>query len=104
MALPEPRDHRIPLDKAAELTRRYRDSIVPGTPIAGMYHRAVIDELLAQKECVGVRFYFGREPDSSLTFVVVGVDKDGNDLVNGVIAEDHFPCPPVCGAANPLNS
>lgn len=104
MPLPPPRDHRIPLDQAADLTRRYRLSVPPGSTIAGMYHRGALDGILAQPGCAGIRFYFGRQADGELTLVVVGVDQDGIDLVQGDIIDVHYPCPPFCGAANPLNT
>lgn len=104
MPLPPPRDHKIPLNEAATLTRRYRDSVPAGSTIAGMYHRAAIDALLAQRGCAGVRIYYGRDANGELTTVLVGVDAEGNDMTAGEVLDFHFPCPPICSAAGPLNS
>ncbi len=104
MSLPPPRDHKIPLAQAAELTKRYRTAAPPGAIIAGMYHRAALDEALAQPGCAGIRFYFAREVGGELSLIIVGVDANGDDLATGDILDVHFPCPPICSAANPLNS
>ena len=37
--------------------------------------------------------------------VIVGVDEQGRDLVDGIVCERSMPCPPFCGPfLNPLNS
>lgn len=99
MALPDPKGHRISLKEAVEQTKRYRDSMQRG----GLFLRKELDELLAQPGCSGMRFYFGRK-EAADTLILVGVDKEGNDLVNGVLLDIHFPCPPVCGNGSLLNS
>lgn len=100
MSLPSPKGHRIPLDEAAEQTKRYRDSMSKG----GLFLRAELDDLLAQPGCSALRFYYGRDKDGQDSLILVGVDKEGNDIVNGVLMELHFPCPPICGDGNALNS
>ena len=100
MALPEPKGHRIPLAEAAEQTKRYRES----RHSAGLFLRQELDELLAQPGCSGLRFYYGRNRDAMDTVILVGVDKNGNDISDGVLMDVHFPCPPICSGANALNS
>jgi hypothetical protein len=100
MALPDPRSHRISLEEASAQTRRRRE----GQHKGGMFLRTELDQLLAQPGCAGLRFYYGRKANGQETLVLVGVDEKGNDLEQGVLLEDHFLCPPICGAANALNS
>jgi hypothetical protein len=102
MALPNPhpQGHGIPLEEAAAMTRRYRESMHKG----GLFLRADVDALLAQAECTGLRFYYGRGVNGEDTLILVGVDKEGNDMVNGVLLDGSFPCPPFCGGGNSLNS
>lgn len=100
MALPEPKGHRIPLSEAAEHTKRYREGMHKG----GMFLRQELDDLLAQKDCAAIRFYYGLGKNGEDTLILVGVDKNGNDMVNGVLMDGHFPCPPFCGDGNSLNS
>lgn len=100
MALPDPRSHRISVADAAAQTRRYRE----GQQKGGFFLRKELDELLAQPGCSGLRYYYGRKVDGQESLLLVGVDKDGNDLVQGIIMEESFLCPPICGSANALNS
>lgn len=105
MAFPPNQDHKIPLAEAAAMTKRYRDGVAKGAEIAQMLPRAVYESLLKNPKVHGVRTYYARATDGKLQVVVVGVDADGNDLLdNGGIIDRGFPCPPVCGVANALNS
>ncbi|HSE52864.1 MAG TPA: hypothetical protein VLB00_11805 [Gemmatimonadales bacterium] len=110
MALPDPKSHRISLDDAAAQARRHRGGpptrgVAGGDPHkGGLFLRAELDQLLAQPGCAGLRFYYGRKDDGQDTLILVGVDEKGNDMENGVLLEDHFLCPPICGTANALNS
>jgi hypothetical protein len=108
MALPEPKDHRISLTDAAALTRRYRDhagkTAGAEVPKCGLFLRRLIDELLAQPGCSGMRVYYGRTATGEDTFVLVGVDQKGDDMTGGTLLEDPFYCPPFCSTASMLNS
>ena len=104
MALPPARDHKITLAEAVALTRRFRETANPKTERGGMFHRAQVDQLLAQAGCVGLRFYQGRNADGSAAIVLVGVDAQGNDMTDGDILERQYPCPPYCGDLDGLNS
>jgi hypothetical protein len=53
---------------------------------------------------MGLRFYQGRNADGSFAMVLVGVDDTGNDMTDGDILEQHYPCPPYCGDPDGLNS
>ena len=100
MALPDPKSHRISLDEAAAQTRRGRG----GQHTGGMFLRAELDQLLAQPGCSGLRYYYGSNTRGEETLILVGVDKEGNDMDQGIMLEESFLCPPWCGAANALNS
>jgi hypothetical protein len=102
MALPA-RDHRISLTDAAALTRRHREADPSGVK-AGTFDRAQVLALLEQPACVALRVYFGRHADGTPALVLTGVDNADDDLSAGTILQEHWPCPPVCGAANPLNT
>lgn len=104
MAFPPKQDHRIPLAEAAEMTKRYRDGVAKGAEIAQMYPRDVFEALLKNPKVHGIRSYFARSAEGRLQSVLVGVDKDGNDLPDGDLFERGFPCPPVCSGGNSLNS
>lgn len=97
MPFPPKRDHTIPRAAAAALTRRYRETAGEGAQLATMFPRDVYERILAQPGCAGIRAYEGRSEQGERQTVLVGVDKDGKDMLNGVLAEFTLPCPPYCG-------
>ncbi len=96
--------HDISLDDASRFTKRYRDSVPADAMKGGYFGKMIFEQILAQVGCVGIRSYFANYNNGSQTFVLVGVENNGNDLWQGVLGEDTLPCPPYCGAFNPLNS
>ncbi|MEM9326968.1 MAG: hypothetical protein AAGA85_14975 [Bacteroidota bacterium] len=54
------------------------------------FDKDVLMLLLSQSGCEGIRFYFGKFPDSEeMTLVLVGVDKNDNDLGTEVGPDDR---------------
>jgi hypothetical protein len=102
MPFPPAKDHRISLQAAAALTRRFREHPGAGTERAAMFPRETYDALLKQEGCRGIRIYYGRADGGGMNLVMVGVDADGNDMTSGTIMEESYPCPPFCGAASAL--
>jgi hypothetical protein len=100
VALPA-RDHRISLAEAAALTKRYRDAKLSAEK-SGAFHKDQVLTMLGQPGCVGLRVHYGRNADGSPALVLTAMDAEDNDLTATVL-EKHYPCPPFCGAANPLN-
>lgn len=47
--------------------------------------RNIIDEILAQQGCVGMRFYNALNENGQKTLVYVAIDADGKDIVKKVI-------------------
>ena len=97
-------EHEISLEDASALTGRYRAQM-SGTQIKGGYFgkNAILD-VVGQEGCVGIRYYYGLDPDDKHVLVIVGVDSDGNDLTEGMILEFSMPCPDYCSATNDLNT
>jgi hypothetical protein len=95
-------DHRISLDEAIDLTKRYRDSVSSGTLLAGFFGKATLQRLIDQKNGVGIRIYLGKTSDNAQCFVLVGATKDEKDLYSGELAEISTPCPPFCDMNSPL--
>lgn len=92
----------FPLDLAAKWTANYRKSN-PGGTIAHLFGFRVILRILAQEDCLGLRIYYALDDEGKQQLIVAGVDKNGNDLYKGILAERSVPCPHRCGEANPLN-
>jgi hypothetical protein len=97
--LRSPRKHFISREEAVLLLQRRPERI---TQRGGHLPRAIIDEVLGQSGCAGLRFYFGTKPDGSIALVFVGIDGDERDMTDGLIVEDFFPCPPFCDATSAL--
>ncbi|MBI4429906.1 MAG: hypothetical protein HY562_12405 [Ignavibacteriales bacterium] len=77
--------------------RKEKDS----NAIKGIYFsRDLYKKILAQDGCVGIRFYYAEEGELP-TFVLVGADSKGNDLL-GITGDGGFPCPPFCGGDSAL--
>lgn len=101
MTLPA-RDYRITLSAAAALTKAYRDAKVSDVR-SGAIAKDPVVQLLNQAGCVGLRIYYGRNPDGTPALVLAGIDAADNDLTKGVLLEQMWPCPPLCDGASPLN-
>jgi hypothetical protein len=117
--------HYISPQDAAILTARWRQNLPPGGLNGGQFERVAFDNLLSQPGCAGIRIYMGLEPPGATsnpslwTFVLVGTDANGNDMVaagggltprgaaagsGGGTEEQPVICPPTCGAQSILNS
>jgi hypothetical protein len=68
------------------------------TVIAQYFGKDVVDKILAQSGCVGVRMYYGIRTNGKPGVIILGVDKYGKDIVTGVLASPTFYCPPFCGS------
>jgi hypothetical protein len=105
MPFPPRREHKIPLAAAIAMTRRYRQGTGKDAVRAGMFPRNAFEAILNQAGCHGIRIYYGRADDGQLSLVMVGVDAEGNDIHEGELMEDGFPCPPFCDdGTSPLNA
>lgn len=96
-------NHDITLSAAAAMTKRYRESVPPGSIISHCFGKQAIKAILDQPGCVGMRVYYGLNAENTKQLIVTGVAADGNDMYEGLLAERTFYCPPECAAANPLN-
>jgi hypothetical protein len=106
--------HGISLEMAARMTQAYRDAGI-NVVKASAFSREAFERLLAQEGCEGIRCYYAfkllsidpeldQNLDGHLTLVMVGTDREGNDIYNGELAEMSYCCPYVCPQDNPLNS
>lgn len=94
----------ITLREGSEMTKRYRNTIQSGDVIGQFFGSSIINEILNQNNCQGIRFYFGKSDSGKMSLVLVGVDANGNDLVDGKIADRGWDSPPNNSNSNALNS
>lgn len=118
----------IPLAEAQQWAANYRDEPLTDVEKGGRkrinaYYlgNELLDRIQRQPGCVGLRFYMGvsksKEVDSiaESQIVVVGVDKDGHDIVarldvdgqavyeDGIVGDSAERCPPMCDTTSPLS-
>ena len=94
----------VTLRDASVWTANYRKTIPVGGTIAHFIGKNKLNMILQQKDCVGVRVYYGIDEKGNKNLVFVGADANQNDLVNGVIVEYLHACPTYCSSPNSLNS
>lgn len=124
----------ISLEKAKKMTSTYKqmkevvlkDEHKSVLPLSETFDRFQFDAVLANSECVGLRIYYGMNEDNVLHSIIVGVNRNGDDILDlptstsmtnvtmtstsaidptdpppppptGII-EDGNTCPPVCGS------
>ena len=96
--------HDITILAASAQTQNFQ-ATHPGLTKGGKFPKADVLELLSQTGCSELRYYFGvADPakPNDITIVLVGVDSNGNDMVNK-LKNAASPCPPWCGGSNLLN-
>ncbi|MCA8829113.1 hypothetical protein [Hymenobacter pini] len=111
------------LQQASDWTRNYRNQN-PGGVKGHCISAAILNDLLSQPGCVGVRAYYGLDDNGAPKLILVGYDSNDNDILSstataarGVMDEESSsltsssqiatalpPCPPCCSIDNPLNS
>jgi hypothetical protein len=95
----------IPVSTFKSMTDAYQKTASSKDTRAVAYGATVIDEILNQKGCVGLRFYLAKDSDGRTTILFVGIDKNGNDITSssgGRTTADNFTagdgplCPREC--------
>jgi len=96
----------IPIEKAAQFTRNYRNSQqfnLNKEVKALFYGRDKLLEILNQDGCMGLRIYFGLSDGTvedqtfgDPQFIIIGADADGNNQSNGQTLDNGYPCPDYC--------
>lgn len=94
----------IELTLAQEWTSNYRKTKNPDSTRAIFVGRDIIEEILQQDECVGIRYYFAEDDQGQAKLILVGAKPDESDIIPGIIADYGKPCPHCCDAASPLAS
>lgn len=96
-------DHAITLQEAQEFTGSFQKNAAEDAIIGGFFAKEAVTAILEQEGCVGLRYYYGLH-EGKPVLVLVGVDENGNDMYDGLLAEKSTPCPPMCSETNPLNA
>jgi len=94
--------HEVTLSDAIKYVQNYRKANPTAKIKGGSFQRAILDKILAQPDCDGIRCYYAQTEDSSSTLVLVGINAQGTDMTKGTIMEKIMPCPPYCGLISEL--
>jgi hypothetical protein len=78
------------------LKTMYPISVSSNDVIAHYFGKDVVEKIMKQPGCVGVRMYYGKHANGKSGLIFVGVDKYGKDLTPIVIAGPGSICPPFC--------
>lgn len=78
----------ISLETATKFTKAYAENHANENL---SYHlgRNIIEKILAQPGCVGMRFYYGYNDEGQKTLVYVGLDANGNDMVKQTMVTEN---------------
>jgi hypothetical protein len=92
----------ITLTSAGAMAAKYRRDN-PGQTLAHFFGKDIINKILDQEGCMGIRLYHGIDEDGKKELVMVGADSDENDITD-LVADLSHPCPDTCSNVNDLNS
>lgn len=95
----------ISLSKAQSWARTWRSN-PENTVKAHLIPQIDVTELLAEENVVDIRAYIGVDENGENKLMLVGVDADGNDLIDEeagqYIYDFTLPCPNTCDVNSPL--
>jgi hypothetical protein len=92
----------ITLAQGATMTEDYRTANPNG--INGVFMgKDILNQILDQNGCMGIRVYFALDASGRQTIVCVGADSSESDQENDTVANLGAPCPPRCKTSQ-LNS
>lgn len=89
-------DHHITLQDALHLISNFRKDNPSEKPVGGFFGRDAILNILSQEEAVGIRYYYAKDDEDTPMLILVGVNAQGEDMLDGKLAERSFLCPPFC--------
>jgi hypothetical protein len=102
----------IALPIARQWVKNFRDQMSSPDEIRAHYFgRDVIDKMLSQPGCTGIRVYYALNDKMQKEVLIVGVDDKGNNQLpaneslqggDNIIADISFPCPSVCPGSGDL--
>ena len=90
------KNQSISFQETIGLIKTYERIAASDAVIAQYFGKDIVDKILAQPGCVGVRMYYGKHANGKRGVIILGVDKYGKDIVTGVLAMPAIVCPPYC--------
>jgi hypothetical protein len=90
---------------AGDWTKNYREQ-QGSTVLSHFFGREILQDILEQPGCMGIRFYYAIDGNGNKQLVAAGANAEENDQLGDTfkVADDSKSGPPASGAANILNS
>ena len=85
-----------------DMTAEYR-RLNPGEVKGHFFGKEILQELLDQEGCMGIRMYYGISPEDRKELVLVGAKANEDDMTD-LVVDLSTPCPNHCGINSILNS
>lgn len=93
----------ITLPAASAMTKEHR-ARNSGARLGHFFGKDIIQQILDQEGCMGIRIYYGIDPGTGMReLVVVGANEEEDDMLD-LVADFSMACPNRCSSANVLNS
>jgi hypothetical protein len=71
----------IELEVAASWTKNYRTKH-PREPISQFFGKEILENILSQEGCLGIRFYYAHDHEDKRHLIMTGVMSDGSDQIH----------------------
>ena len=65
------------------------ETAFPTDPSGFMLGRTILEKILAQPGCTGIRFHHALNQEGHKTFVYIGMDANGNDLLKHTMVTEN---------------
>lgn len=93
---------QITLNEAKSMTHAFQNSTIGSNQtFAGLVDKTNLLTLLNQEGCTGLRIYNALNDDGKITFVLVGVNSNNEDMTNYIL-DKIVACPNICPNDSPL--
>jgi len=93
---------QITLNEAKSMTHAFQNSTIGSNhTIAGLVDKTNLLTLLNQEGCTGLRIYNALNDDGKITFVLVGVNSNNEDMTDYILDKTDL-CPNNCSNDSPL--
>jgi len=95
----------IDLTTARQWVKNFRATIPPAEVRSHYFGRDIVDTILAQPGCTGLRIYYAINDKKEKEIIISGADDTGEDMLPGegaegsggnTLADASYPCPSVC--------
>jgi len=84
------------LQLAASWTKNHREKH-PEQPVSHFFGKEILQKILAQEGCQGIRFYHAHDENGKKHLIIVGATSDGKDQINTlqtlIVGQQGLPCP-----------